>query len=243
LYDFDPAAGEKVTLKIDRWAMGETLRLQAYACERLDVFDFSAALTAIHNFCAKELSGFYLDVIKDRLYCDAKESQERRSAQAACHQILLVLTKLVAAILPHTAEEVYAKTPLLDRKPSVMIEKIDVGEAPPPDSDVATLLAFRDRLNASLEAWKADSGVKDTQDVLAKAVVPGDIASTLEAFGSDLPTFLKLSWIEISNGEDEHFEFGLSPYEKCERCRLRRPDVREINGIMLSERDAKVLGW
>lgn len=243
LYDFDPAAGDKVTLKIDRWAMDETLRLQAYACERLDVFDFSAALTAIHNFCAKELSGFYLDVIKDRLYCDAKDSQERRSAQAACHQILLVLTKLVAAILPHTAEEVYAKTPLLDRKPSVMIEKIDVCEAPPQDSDVVTLLAFRDRLNASLEAWKADSGVKDTQDVLAKAVVPGDIAATLKAFGSDLPTFLKLSWIEISNGDREQFEFGLSPYEKCERSRLRRPDVREINGIMLSERDAKVLGW
>lgn len=209
-----------------------------------DEFDFNGAISMVHNFCVKELSGFYLDVIKDRMYCDAKDSADRRSGQAACYRILQVLVKLVAPVLPHTAEEVYARMPMPDRKPTVFLETIEpVGAALGEDHGVGVLLDFRDALNAQLEPWKADAGVKDSQDVVAKVAGAPELIATLDGFGRDLPTFLKLSWLELSKGAELEIEFSMSPYQKCERSRIRRPDVIEVNGIPLTDRDRKVLGW
>jgi isoleucyl-tRNA synthetase len=244
LYDYSAKEDAQVIVLVDRWALAKTFALESECCAFYDRYDFNSALTAIHNFCAKEMSQFYLDAIKDRMYCDGKDSPERRSGQATCHSILLSITKLIAPLLPHTAEEVYARTPLLERKESIMMETLEPGTAAHIDEvDFDFLIQFRERLFAELESWKVSAGVKDSQDVVVHAYVDNEYRERLTAFGTDLSTFLRISWIELETSEEERFEFAESHYLRCERSRLRRPDVQEVDGVPLTRRDREVLGW
>ncbi|MEW5884381.1 MAG: isoleucine--tRNA ligase [Armatimonadota bacterium] len=243
LYDYDPAAGLEASLPIDKWAVAVADLLAYSACKELDEYDFSAAIQQVHNFCANEMSAFYLDVIKDRMYCDPADSVERRSGQAACHRILMTLLKLLGPIIPHTAEEVYERVPLTQRHSTLFIETLEpiseeeaVGlRASELVKRFETLFAFRDRLYAEMEKWKTQAGVKDSQDVVARAAVPAEVRDELIRFGGDLPTLLRLSWIQLEEGAAEP-QFQPSAFEKCERCRLRRPDVKQRGEHTLCER-------
>ncbi|MCW5945743.1 MAG: isoleucine--tRNA ligase [Fimbriimonadales bacterium] len=249
LYDYDPKSDAPITMDIDQWAMNAVKLLEKHVCEQYDEYDFSAATQLIHNFCAKELSSFYLDAIKDRMYCDGADWPQRRSGQRACSELLHTLTKLIAPILPHTAEETYAKLPLTHKHPTVFIEEIDpINETMANEIRSSalhrrfeTFFAFRDSLNVELESWKSASGVKDSQDVFVKASIDAETAATLSSFGAELPTMLRISWIELADGE-RSFAFSESEYLKCERSRIRRPDVELIDDIPLCARCRRVLG-
>jgi isoleucyl-tRNA synthetase len=243
LYDYEPKDGDDVAIDIDRWALEKAAQVELDCCKDYDDYDFNAALTRIHNFCAKELSQFYLDAIKDRMYCDAKDSDERRSGQIACHRILLTLTKLIAPLLPHTAEEVYARTPMKNRLQSVMMEVIEPRDAVAVAHGFDWLLEFRERVFAELEGWKSVEAVKDSQDVLVRVAADAETKDKLDGFGEELPNLLRVSWVETNESEATKFSFEKSPYLRCERSRLRRPDVEEVNGIPLTKRDRRVIGW
>ena len=116
LYDFDPAAntvapGEMEEL--DRWILNKMDELVVTATAAYETYEYHRVYQATLNFCSVELSAFYLDVLKDRLYASGKDWRERRSAQTALHQIAETLAKLLAPILVHTSEEVldYLKLP------------------------------------------------------------------------------------------------------------------------------------
>jgi isoleucyl-tRNA synthetase len=243
LYDFEPTDSDEVTVDIDRWALNKASEVETDCCREYDEYDFNAALSRIHNFCAKELSQFYLDAIKDRMYCDAKDSPERRSGQIACHKILLTLTKLIAPLLPHTAEEVYAKTPNNNRQLSVMMEIIDPQEAMADTYGYDWLIELREEIFQKLESWKTEQGIKDSQDVLVKIDADKETCDKLVSFADDLPNLLRVSWVELQESDDTAFRFEKSPYLRCERSRLRRPDVEEVNGVPLTMRDRRVLDW
>lgn len=250
LYDFDPTADSPVCIDLDRWAIESTKLLEHQVCALWDRYDFSAATHAIHNFCVRELSSFYLDVIKDRMYCDGADWPQRRSAQRACHDILQTLLKLIAPVLVHTAEEVYVRSPFPDKKPTIFIERIE------PISDeearstrsselflrVDRFFEFKDKMYAEMELWKSESGIRDSQDIYVRAGVNQPTLRALESFGSELPTMLRVSWVELNEANQGSFEFSESPYLKCERSRIRRPDVQIVNGVPLSARCRKVLG-
>jgi isoleucyl-tRNA synthetase len=183
------------------------------------------------------------------MYCDAPNSSKRRSAQTACHQILMILTKLMAPILPFTTEEVYERIPLQKKQPTVVLEEIqplseqEVNQIE--NSELTkrynALLKFKDRLYVQLESWRTQTGVKDSQDVLVRVFAPNETIELLKSFGEDLPNYLKISWMEFETAQEEKFLFEQSPYLKCERSRIRRPDVEVVNGIPLSKRDREVL--
>ena len=162
---------------------------------------------------------------------------------------MLALTKILAPIIPHTAEEVYERIPAIDRLLSVHMEVLAM-----PNGDrlediegndiqvrFASLLEFRATLFAQFEQWKAASEVKDSQDVIVSVRDRADIIAMLRSFGEELPNFLKMSWIEIAEG-DGTVEFRVSDFLKCDRCRLRRPDVVAVGEISLCERCRKVVG-
>lgn len=249
LYDLESELAPELCMDLDEWAVDQTKLLERKVCDEFDQFDFSAATALVHNFCARELSAFYLDAIKDRMYCDAASSPERRSGQEACRQILLILTRLIAPVLMHTAEEVYSRIPLKDRKVTVFVEEIAPEHAQACQamqlSDLhqrfSQLLAIRDRLNTELENWKAESGVKDSQDVSVTINANQQEAKLLDSFGPELATMLKLSSATIIESSEEFFEFQLSTYLKCERCRLRRADVELHNDIPLCKRCLSVV--
>lgn len=249
LYDYDPNAGYTITTEFDKWIVEQTQKLESECCESYEKYAFREVTSRIHNFCVQQLSSFYLDAIKDCMYCDAPNSPRRRSAQTACHKILMILTKLMAPILPFTTEEVYERIPLQKKQPTVFLEEIQ----PLSEQEINqienreltkrynALLKFKDKLYVQLESWRTQTGVKDSQDVLVRVFAPNETIELLKSFGEDLPNYLKISWMEFETAQEEKFLFEQSPFLKCERSRIRRPDVEMINGIPLSKRDREVL--
>jgi isoleucyl-tRNA synthetase len=258
LYDYDPNAGFELE-DLDRWAIQQTQMVVSAVCrppqESVDGgayarYDFTEVITSIHNFCVNELSSFYLDAIKDRMYCDKPNSGRRRSAQYACQYILKSLCLALAPILPHTAEEVYLRLPGTDKKESIHLETFllptEEELAEIPESDLqrrfAVLLEFRHQLGTLLETWKNESGTKDSQDVLVRFQGEKELVDVLKSFGDELPNLLRVSWVELSVGTPD-VRFDRSPYPKCERSRIRRPDVEYVEGTgYLTKRDKEALG-
>lgn len=240
----------------DLWIMEQVDLLAADVAQNYRDFDFGAVITSIHNFCAKELSRFYIDAIKDRMYCDGAEWPARRSAQRACHRALLQLVRMVAPILIHTAEEVYARIPAYNHLASVHMEVLEVPsterlaeiEASDFESRFAAVLAARAEVFASFEPWKASAGIKDSQDVVVRITDSADKLAPLQAFApEELANLFKMSAVELAEGPAS-LEFGVSNFAKCERSRLRRADVREYmspegTDHQLTARDARALGW
>ncbi len=250
LSDYTPGTQADL-LELDAWVIEQTDLLVSECQKRYDAFDFGTVITAVHNFCVNELSRFYLDAIKDRMYCDGKDWNSRKSGQVACLYVLKRLVKLIAPILCHTAEEVYSRLPLNDgeRRESVHMEVIDsVDEerlssiaGSEREQKFALLLQTRAAVFAEYEKWKAEAQVKDSQDVSCKLSLQNEEFQTLRLFSDEeLAIAFKMSWVELSVGEWS-VSFSESPFTKCERSRLRRPNVEDVRGIPLTARDRKVL--
>ncbi|HXH62094.1 MAG TPA: isoleucine--tRNA ligase [Fimbriimonadaceae bacterium] len=251
LYDYDGYDGEEE--KIDTW-VGESAELLVADClDAYSVYDFTRVFRRVHEFCDRELSSFYLDAIKDRMYCDGKDWPSRRSGQRACHEVLVRLTKLVAPILPHTAEEVYDRIPCIERMASVHMETLEradkTREAQLRESglgkSVSRMLDVREFVSARLEEWKNAAGIKDTQDIDVTLTCAKEDVDSLDAFRHDLATFFRVASVQYSVGE-RNASFVQSGYMKCERSRVRRPDVAIVEWggeeLPLSERDRRALG-
>ncbi|MBW1887715.1 MAG: isoleucine--tRNA ligase, partial [Deltaproteobacteria bacterium] len=110
LYDFDPEVDQvpyRQMEELDRWALDRLQHLSERILSAYEQFEFHPVYHGLHNFCVLDLSSFYLDIIKDRLYVSPKKSSARRSAQTAMNEILEVLVRLMAPILSFTADEVW----------------------------------------------------------------------------------------------------------------------------------------
>jgi len=247
LDDYDGSQPE--LLDLDEWAVEQTDLLVADCVDAYKRFDFGAVIYGVHNFCAKELSKFYLDAIKDRMYCDGKDWPSRRSGQYACHYVLQRLVKLLAPILAFTAEETYARLPAYTKLDSVHMDTFDMPskerllaiEASPLQTRFAALLEFRAGVFAQFEAWKATSGLKDSQDAAFDIVESGANLELLRSFEADLALYFKVGEVTVAEGPSS-VSFRPCEFLKCERSRLRRADVEVVNGVPLSARDRRVLG-
>lgn len=114
LYDFNPdtdMVDYGQLLEIDRWAMSRVSRLVKKVTRAYRSFQYHLIYHDVHNFCVVDMSNFYLDILKDRLYCEKPDSMERRAAQTALYQIATVLVRVLDPILPHTMEEVWQHLP------------------------------------------------------------------------------------------------------------------------------------
>lgn len=253
LSDYNPAAAVAELLDLDRWIIEQTELLVGDCVEAYAEYDFGFVVNAVHNFCAKELSRFYLDAIKDRMYCDGKDWNSRRSAQYASHFVALNITRLMAPILAHTCEEAYGRIPQSNPLETVHAELFEAPSQERRDEirgnelelRFAALLSARSDVFAAFEAWKAGAEVKDSQDAIVTIATDPDTAALLLSFGEDLPNLFKFSSVEVLAGSHS-ISFAKSPFAKCERSRLRRPDVAEVvwegRKVPLTARDRKVLG-
>ncbi|MGH8515759.1 MAG: class I tRNA ligase family protein, partial [Gammaproteobacteria bacterium] len=132
LYDFDPdkdALDLEKADELDRWILHRTQALLSRCLAAYEDFEFHAVYHALNNFCSVDLSALYLDIVKDRLYCEAAASNERRSAQTALYRILDVLVHLMAPVLSFTAAEVWEHMP----KRSGSAETVFTSRMPAPD--------------------------------------------------------------------------------------------------------------
>ncbi|MGB9593891.1 MAG: NADH-ubiquinone oxidoreductase-F iron-sulfur binding region domain-containing protein, partial [Anaerolineae bacterium] len=150
---------ESKTLPLDQWAMARTRKLLADCMAAYEVYEFHRVYQNVHNFCVVDMSAFYLDVLKDRLYCSPPTSHERRSAQTVLYFIAQTLAQLLAPLITHTAEEVWQALPGDNKAESVLLSQLP--DDPFSVHDAAMLerwepvLAVRETVNKALEQARA----------------------------------------------------------------------------------------
>ncbi len=160
LADFDPARDAiayAAMREFDRFILARLETLKSSVRRAFEDFDFQAAYSALLNFIVVDLSSLYIDVARDRLYCDGKTSAERRSAQTALHQVLDALVRMLAPLIPYTADEVYSYMPNRT-EPSVHLLKLQPENPEWSDAELTArwerLLAIRGEALKLLEAMR-----------------------------------------------------------------------------------------
>ncbi len=165
---FDPnhLVAPQDMLELDRWAVTKLNGLMEKVAKAYDNYEFHVVSHAINDFCVTELSAFYLDIIKDRLYCDEKEGLARRSAQSALFLILDAMAKMFAPILAFTSNEIWLSMPHRDCDDP---RNVVLNEMSKPYAEYALeaqaiakwdiLIALRDDVNGVLEAARAQKRI------------------------------------------------------------------------------------
>ena len=245
LAGFDPAAhalpaGE--LLPLDRWALDRAARLQAEIIEAYEAYQFHSIYHKLHNFCAVDMGGFYLDIIKDRQYTTRADSAARRSAQTAMYHIVDALARWIAPITSFTAEEIWENLPG-ERADSVfLVERADALPALPDDAAMgrdywARVQAVRDAVNREMEARRAAGAIRGSLDATVTLYGDEALVADLDALGDELRFVLITSGAAVAPLADAPTDAaetelpGLrvrveaSADEKCERCWHRRADV------------------
>jgi isoleucyl-tRNA synthetase len=179
LYDFDPARDavpvERLP-ELERWALHQTHVLAERCLRAYEDFEFHVVFHALNNFCSVDMSALYMDVRKDRLYCERADGRERRATQTALHAILDMLVRLVAPILSFTAEDVWRFVPGAGRADSVFLAGIPAPPAAWRADDVAArfdrLLAVRGAVTKALEEARQSGLVKQSSE--ARVVLAAD---------------------------------------------------------------------
>ncbi len=171
LYDFDPARdalAPDAMLEFDRYILTRLERLKGEVRQAYEKFDFQTAYHRLLNFVVVDLSSLYIDVVRDRLYCEGERSRERRSAQSALYILLDAIVRMLAPLIPYTADEIYGHIPGA-RRESVHLLRLQ--EARP---EVA---------NSALEGrWELFLGLRDhVLKVLEEMRKQGTIGAPLEA--------------------------------------------------------------
>ena len=153
-------------LELDQWALMHLQLLKKEVTAAYESYDFHVLYHAIHNFCTVEMSSFYLDILKDRLYCESRNGLKRRSAQTALYLIVDAMARMFAPILPFTCDEIWQAMPHRagdDVRNVVLNEMVQPYEAYALDAEAMarwdTLIALRSDVNGVLEQARADKRI------------------------------------------------------------------------------------
>nr|WP_325294415.1 isoleucine--tRNA ligase [uncultured Oscillibacter sp.] len=209
--------------ELDRWAVTRLNALMEKCFAAYDEYEFLAATHAVNDFCVVDMSNFYLDVIKDRLYCDEKDGAPRRSAQTALYLILDTMTRIMAPVLAFTCDEIWQAMPHREEDDPRNILFNDMHQ---PFTDYAldaaamerwaVIEALRDQVNAALEA--ARSGKKIGKSLEAAVTVTVPEAEGWLAEVPNLADLLIVSQATVKTGAGPAVEVAKAGGGKCERC-------------------------
>ena len=225
--DFDPAQDAvpfDQLLEIDRYALTRAAQLQDDILAHYKVYEFHPVVAKLQLYCSEDLGGFYLDVLKDRLYTTAPKSLARRSAQTALHQITHAMLRWMAPFLSFTAEEAWK---IFGGSESIFVEKFQaLGQ--PDDGLLAKwerIRAIRDVVNKDIEALRAAGQVGASLQANVVLTVPPEDYALLSSLGDDLKFVFIVSTINLVAGSALHTGVTASLDTKCERCWHYRDDV------------------
>jgi isoleucyl-tRNA synthetase len=233
--DFDPNAHRAAyadMFEVDKWAMQQLQKLIANVTEAYENFVFHRAFSLLYNFCTVEMSSIYLDVLKDRLYCDAADSHSRRSAQTAMHNIVDCLIRMLAPILVHTAEEAWAAMKFKSRE----AETVHMAMMPKVDDSIdwqnaeprwQKLMSLRDEALRVLEGLRRDKKIASNQEACVTIYCRDEDAAVLEEFGLEqFAALCIVSQVKLQKGaEQTTVAAEKSRYNKCRRCWNYWPSV------------------
>jgi isoleucyl-tRNA synthetase len=251
LYDFDPSADAvayDALPELERWALHRTYGLARRVQAAYEAYEFHVIYHALNNFCAVDLSALYLDVRKDRLYCERPWSPERRATQTVLHAVLDVLVRLMAPVLSFTADEVWSFMPAV-REPSVFLAGF--GEPPQTWCDEALgarfdrLLELRSAVTKALEEARQRGVVKQGSEARVTIEGDADLRALLAAGLAELPALFVVAEVALEGrGAGTPLRVGVSraPGSKCERCWITRPLGTDPRHPGLCARCAAVVG-
>ncbi len=233
LSDYDPDAHRldpSQWLEIDRYAVQMTSRMQAQMEEDYGRYEFHLVVQRLQTFCSEELGGFYLDILKDRLYTAGENSRARRAAQNALHHIAHSLLRLMAPVLSFTADEAW---PILTGKDGDSVLLHTWYRLPDTGPDLLArwdrLRELRSQVQKKLEEMRAAGQIGSSlQAEVTISVGEGDAGELLESLGDDLRFVLLTSTARVDASRDQkdmYVEARPSAYAKCERCWHYRADV------------------
>ncbi|HYJ18499.1 MAG TPA: isoleucine--tRNA ligase [Burkholderiales bacterium] len=229
LEDFDPTAHAMPVsewLEIDRYALQLASRMQQQVIADYEAYDFHFVVQKLQAFCSEDLGGFYLDIIKDRLYTSGTNSKARRAAQNALYHISHSLLRLMAPILSFTADEAW---PLFTRQPreSVLFHKWYA--FPQAGADLLArwdqVRAVRSEVQKELEAVRAAGKIGSSLQAEVELSADAERYELLAALGDDLRFVLITSQAKLVRGNGAAIVVNPSTHAKCERCWHYRADV------------------
>ena len=205
--DFDPAkdmVDNDQLFEIDRWALEACNKLTATMRDAYEHYDFSRAYHALYNFCVIDMSNFYMDVIKDRLYC--ADDHARRCAQTALYRILIDFTKLLAPILCFTSQEIWSYIPKLDgMKDYVVFEQMPEAKVAADEAFEAKwdrIMAIRDDVKKVLEQARADKVIGSALEAGLTLYCSKEVYDFLNAIPMDeLADLFIVSHVDLVEGE------------------------------------------
>ncbi len=215
-------------LEIDRYAVALASSLQKELDGHYGQYEFHVVAQRLHHFCSEDLGGFYLDILKDRLYTSGEKSAARRSAQSALHHLLQSLVKLLAPILSFTAEEAWAhftgnaeqsvfyqtwhEFPVLEDSEELL-------------SKWAKLREYRSEAQKHLEETRQSGLIGSSLAAEIEIGASGEKYDLLASLGDDLRFVLVTSKAVLKKAQEEYIVVKASPHAKCERCWHYREDV------------------
>ncbi|RJQ54131.1 MAG: isoleucine--tRNA ligase [Actinobacteria bacterium] len=240
VHDFDPAT-ERVDYEdlneLDRWAMMRLNQLVETVTTAYDEYRFHRVYRSIYDFCVVDMSSFYLDVIKDRLYTFAAGSKERKAGQTVLYDILMALVKMLAPVLSFTCEEVWQLLPQERRG----CESVQLCDWPRSDDrfadeklerDWERLLEVRGEVSKALEEAREAKRIGNSLEASVNLVVSDEMARFLSRYSDLLPALFIVSEVTTAeSGEKKpplaEVRVKSAPGDKCERCWRYQAEVGE----------------
>ena len=219
-------------LELDRWAVTR-LNALIQRCEAAyQNYEFHVVSHAVNDFCVVELSSFYLDIIKDRLYCEEADGLPRRSAQTALWLILDTMTKIFAPILAFTCDEIWQAMPHRDGDDP---RNVLLNEMNKPFAEYALgedamavwdkLVKVRDTVNGALETARNEKKIGKSLEAKVDLTVPQELANQKFMDADELADLLIVSQVRVSTGTEIKVDVEPAQGAKCERCWKILPSV------------------
>ncbi|MCG6920055.1 MAG: isoleucine--tRNA ligase [Acidobacteria bacterium] len=253
LNDFDPdrdSVAEEKLEELDRYALNRHRQVTGRVLEAYETYEFHLVYHQLVQYAAADLSSFYLDVLKDRLYCDPAAGARRRSAQTVLHRIARDLCLLLAPVLPFTTDEAW---PMI---PGVAEGSVHLALFPQRDGvDQAVLARWDDLLEVRAQATKALEEAREAKELAASlearvtltgpAAALGPLRAHEEAstvFPGNLANLLIVSAVQLAEGDGPlRVTVERAPGAKCARCWTFSQKVGTLDPPEVCERCAEVL--
>jgi len=235
LNGFDPArdrVAEAELLPLDRYMLARTRDLTEKILAWYEAFEFHRVYQAVNEFAIVDLSSFYLDILKDRMYTFAPTSQARRSAQTVLWQITEALVRLTAPILTFTADEIWEHLPAVEgRAASVHLalfpkpEEIFFEDPAPVLVEWQKLFAVRDQVLRVLEEDRQAKLIGKGLEAQIKIEESGELLALLKRHEAGLKEILNVSGVSVVEGREPTITAAPASGHKCARCWNFMPEV------------------
>lgn len=235
LFDFNPdtdMADFDTLLPIDKWALAKLNSLIDKVREAYDKYEFHIVYHSIHNFCVVDMSNFYLDVLKDRLYTEKADSPRRRAAQTAMYLILNAMTRMIAPILAYTSDEIWKFMPHSAADEASHVIYNEMPEKVAVDVDDSFMLFWnrihelRDDVKKTLEPMIKEKTIKSSLEAKVTLSAGGETLEFLRQAEPELADAFIVSEVVIAdNGAGLDITAEKAEGEKCERCWAIRKSV------------------